>query len=156
MRSALVVPLALLWPDASPQQVRANLCITLHYLRSALGHADWVLYTDAKYAFNRSFPYSYDVEQFEQQAREGLRQRTPEPEHAQALLEAAVESYRGEYLDDMPVMDWFAERRDGLRRLYLESLFALGQLYTAQRDYHRALATFRQIITRDRYDEGNP
>lgn len=65
-----------LWADASPAQLRSAFHRTMHFVRKALEHADWITFENDAYRLHGALDYFYDVNAFEQQlaqARQMLR-----------------------------------------------------------------------------------
>jgi DNA-binding SARP family transcriptional activator len=127
-----------LWPDASPAQLRNSLSTTLYHLRRVLGGPDWILFDDDEYRFNRARAYWVDVEVFEANLAQATRLHRAAPERAVALLQAALDLYQGDFVEDLLDGEWFWLRREELRRKYLDALLLLGQLHFAREDYTRA------------------
>jgi predicted ATPase/DNA-binding SARP family transcriptional activator/Tfp pilus assembly protein PilF len=144
-----------LWPDISTEQLRANFHRTLFYLRKALGRADWILYTQGTYAFNQDQGYWYDVAVFEdhikQASRSGLLTTLPPDKRPQAInhLEAAVDLWRGDYLEDLNTEQWAIYPREALRQAYLAAMIDLGQLFFIEARYQQAAAIFQRILSVD-------
>src|SRR5439155_12333061 len=101
-----------LWPDASPNQLRSNFGAIVHYLRRALGSAEWIVFENERYAFDHALPYWFDVEAFEanvSKAGQALNARgTADEVSSEAItqLEEATALYRGDFLSDQIVGDW--------------------------------------------------
>src|ERR1022692_2722514 len=93
-----------LWPDQSREQLGNALHTALRGLRRALGDPGWALYSDGRYAFNRSRPHDSDVETFEQALAAARRARPA----AAALpdLQRAIAAYNGDFLADMTAGGW--------------------------------------------------
>jgi predicted ATPase/DNA-binding SARP family transcriptional activator len=142
-----------LWPDVSPAQLRNTLGVRLHHLRRALGRADWIVFENNTYAFNRSLNYWFDVEAFETYLANARRVREHSPEQAIRHFQDAVKLYRGDFVQDWVDGEWFVARRAELREKYLDALLTLGQLLFAETNYAQAAATYRQVIEHDNYVE---
>ncbi len=142
-----------LWPDVSPAQLRNTLGVRLHHLRRALGRADWIVFENNTYAFNRSLNYWFDVEAFEKSIASARRVRDNSPEQAIRHFQEAVKLYRGDFLQDWVEGEWFATRRAELREKYLDALLTLGRLLFAETDYAQAAAAYKQVIEHDNYVE---
>ncbi len=138
-----------LWPEASPAQLRNSLSTTLYQLRRVLGQSDWILFDDEAYHFNRERAYWFDVEVFEANLAQATRLRAVEPERAVALLQAALNLYQGDFVEDLLDGEWFLLRREELRRKYLDALLLLGQLLFAREDYTHAAEVYRRAIEKD-------
>jgi predicted ATPase/DNA-binding SARP family transcriptional activator len=138
-----------LWPDASPKQLRNSLGIALHHLRRTLGHSQWILFEDEVYRFNRALDYEFDVEVFEANLVHAGRLQTQAPERAMALLQAAVDLYQGDFIEDLLAGEWFLLPREDLRQKYLNALLDLGRLLFVQGEYARAAGCYRRAIEKD-------
>jgi DNA-binding SARP family transcriptional activator len=136
---------AALWPWASAARLRNSFHTTLHHLRRALGSPDWVIYQRGRYAFNRSLPYTFDVEAF----LAGLARAHEVPGEAVRCLTRAVDLYRGDFLADLPGEHWIDERRSGLQQSYEHALLTLGQLHTAAGNLAEAVETYLRVIAHD-------
>jgi predicted ATPase/DNA-binding SARP family transcriptional activator len=142
-----------LWPDVSPSQLRNTLGVRLHHLRRALGRADWIVFENNTYAFNRSLNYWFDVEVFDTSIANARRVRDHSPEQVIRHFQEAVKLYRGDFLQDWADSEWFVTRRTELREKYLDALLTLGQLLFAQGNNAQAAATYKQVIEHDNYVE---
>src|SRR5262249_15542816 len=132
-----------------PAQLRNRLGTALYHLRQALGGAEWIVFTEDHYAFNRALGAEYDVDEFEAGLAQAARLRTHAPEQALALLAADLERYQCEFVEDLLEGEWFRLRREALRRKYLDGLLDLGQLHFAQGDYAAAAAAYRRAIEKE-------
>jgi DNA-binding SARP family transcriptional activator len=138
-----------LWPDASAAQLRNSLSTTLYQLRRVLGQPDWIIFADEVYRFNRVRTVWFDVDLFEAQLTQAARRHTSAPEEAIGLLQAALNLYQGDFVEDLLEGEWFLLRREELRREYLDALLLLGQLLFARADYAHAAETYRRAIDKD-------
>ena len=148
-----------LWRDASPDQLRNMFHRTLHYLRKALGHGDWIAYADGRYSFSPALNLWCDVREFES----SLAGIQPWQTHAdvpadtraglRTVLERATQLWRGDLLADLDVGDWAVLRRESLRRAYTQALMDLGALHLADARYADAVAVYRRVLAQDEYFE---
>ena len=139
-----------LWPDASTAQLRSSFHDTIYRLRRALGGKEWIVFEKGRYAFNRSLPYSYDVQAFEENLSEARRLRSEAPEQAIGYLQKAAGLYRGDFLEDLATDgEWAMIRQEGLRREYGEVLLLLGGLLFAQDRHAEATEAYRKAIAHD-------
>lgn len=136
------------WPDASPEQLRRNLGVTLHHLRKALGRNEWVIFEKERYSFNRSLGCWYDVEAFAE-----LIQLARQNPSEIAFLQQALALYQGEFLADATAGDWYLPVRERLAKEYETLLFTLAQHYQAGGDLASAADVYRQAIRHDPYSE---
>ena len=132
---------AALWPDASTAQVRNNFHVTLHRLRKALRHADWIVAEDGCYRVAPAVRVAFDADALERDVAAALRLPETSPER-RALLERALASVRGEFLEQEPVGDWHFEMRDRLRRLHRDAVLASC-----------SAEALRALVVRDPLDE---
>ena len=142
-----------LWPEASTAQLRSSFHDTVFRLRRALGAKEWISFAKGRYAFGRSLPYSFDVEDFQKNLSEAKKLRKQSPERAIEHLQEATNHYAGDFLEDFAAGEWAMEKQEELRHEYQETLLLLGQLLFAQRRHVAAVETYRQAITHDRFLE---
>jgi DNA-binding SARP family transcriptional activator/Tfp pilus assembly protein PilF len=147
-----------LWPDASDEQLRSQFHRALHHLRKALGHHEWILFSNGTYTFNRAAPYWCDLHIFEVQLREAqalLRAGPPPAERPRAVacLEEATQLWRGDYLANLDAGEWAVFRREELRQAFLQALLDLGQLHFADAHYAAAAGCYRRVLAYDNYLE---
>lgn len=136
-----------LWPDATPAQWSANCRTTLHRLRRALGHADWILFQDDRYSFNRDRSYFYDVDAFERLVKTALS--SPDP----GILAQAVALYRGAYLEDMAGGDWIEQRREAYHQQAVTARLMLGRALLETQHTTEAVEQYRALLRQDNYLE---
>jgi DNA-binding SARP family transcriptional activator len=141
------------WPDISPAQLRNTLGVRLHHLRRALGRADWIVFENNAYAFNRSLDYWFDVDAFETSIATARRAVNKSPQQAIGHLQDAVKFYRGDFLQDGLDGEWFVARRAELRKDNLDALLSLGHLLFAETNYAQAAVAYQQVIEQDNYVE---
>ncbi len=144
----------MLWPDASPNQLRAALHPALYHLRRTLGDRRRVVTRQDSYSFNRDIPYYFDVDEFESLVTQARRYAEKAPNQAIADLKAAVALYQGDFLADMTVTsEWALIRREELRQTFLEALLLLGRLLLEAQRYTEAADIYRRAIAQDSYLE---
>jgi predicted ATPase/DNA-binding SARP family transcriptional activator len=136
------------WPDAASAQLRSNFHRTLHHIRQALGHADWVVRDQGGYAFNRALPYWYDVEAFEAHLHAARQIDDTQPSSAIRHLEQAINLYQGDFLQECAA-DWHLPRQRALRERYQEALLLLGELLSAEDRHSEAAEIYRRAIDHD-------
>jgi DNA-binding SARP family transcriptional activator len=141
------------WPDASPAQLRNNFHVTLHRLRKTLGGADWVGLSGERYRIDGSLSLEFDVIAFDRQTTDAMRAAKRKEPDATAMLERALNLYRGDLLDGEPVGDWHLEHRDRFQRMYIDGLMQLGALQTAEERPSKAAEAYRRVLARDELHE---
>ena len=144
-----------LWPEATDRYVRSTFRVVLYYLRRALGDADWIVREPPSYyVFNRRRDYWYDAQAMSEKVEEATRERNRgDPDRAIALLEAALDLYRGDFGEGLPLSDWVLERQESFRGLHLQTLLALGDLYLSRREGRCALPLYLEAVRREKYSE---
>jgi DNA-binding SARP family transcriptional activator len=150
-----------LWPDAAKEQAGTHMRVTFYQLRKTLADAAWVPFTPAGYSFNRSWPYRYDVEQFQAlvaqadmlRETQGVVNAGDADEATIQVLTEACALYRGLYLADFPPHEWIVQRQTELQRQYLQALSRLGEAYERKGDSQQALDWYQRLTACDPYDE---
>ena len=133
------------WPDLSPARLKMRFKINIYRIRQALGQ-DAILFKDEHYGFNRSIPYTWDREWFDEllsisQRRTSLTERIN-------LLEEAVAIIRGRYLADLDAAWAEADRihYEGKRR---EAMLNLAGLYLRKGQGQECMNLARQLLSLD-------
>ena len=150
------------WPDASAAQVKNSFHVTLHRLRKALPHPDWIVIAGDRYRLDPALRIEFDVAVFRDAIEAALRGDGGGPVEAESRgdsadpaddLVAALQLYRGEFLDGELVGDWHLAVRDELRRLRQEGLRSLGERRMAEGRFDEAADAFRVLLGTDPLDE---
>lgn len=141
------------WPDASAAQVRNTFHVTLHRLRKALGHAEWITVQQDRYRLDPSLKIVCDALQFESSISDALRNAKRRSANASEALTTALALYTQDLLIGESVGDWHVSLHDRLQRLYFDGLQALSSLQLEAGDYADAIATSRRILASDSLDE---
>jgi DNA-binding SARP family transcriptional activator len=137
-----------LWPDASPGQVRNLFHVTLHRLRKALGRPEWIVVEGERYRLSPALAPEVDALRFEVEASCALADLR-RGEDAGACLAAALDLYRGDFLEGVDAGEWHLDPRSRLEELYLDGLRALGDALFDQGRFVEAAAAFRRLLERD-------
>lgn len=133
------------WPDASPSELKTRFKNAIYRLRNAF-QEEVVLFENDIYSFNRAVDYEYDVDIFMRWVAKGAQARTVE--ERSAAYQAALALYRGPYLPEVGA-NWAVSERERLRRLFIESALALGQLQLEQQAYSATLENVQRILEAD-------
>jgi len=141
------------WPDYSPAKVNSSFHAAMYRVRRVVGR-DFVAYEDDSrtYLINETHDYFYDVEEFEKLFREAMKQMLSNQEEAVRLLEKALSLYTGDYLRDS-YPDWCLERREELRRIYVEGLLALAALKERDESYQESIGLYQRALKEDPFQE---
>jgi two-component SAPR family response regulator len=137
------------WPEHSSSQMHNIFRSTLYRLRRALFREIVVLEADL-YSFNRQSDYWFDVEVFERlldQSEEAVA-----AEKKIALLQEALELYRGDYLGDTDA-EWCTVDRERLKERYLKAMETLAALHTDQGTLQPAIELYQRVLAHDPYRE---
>ncbi|MEJ2206308.1 MAG: BTAD domain-containing putative transcriptional regulator, partial [Gemmatimonadota bacterium] len=143
-----------LWPGAPRSNLKNSFHVTLHHLRKALGHPEWVVAEAERYRLDPELRYAFDVDEFERRARAALRPPA-QPDAGgdpTAPLRATLALYRGELLEGEPAARWIDDHRDRLRRLQVELTLALGAALEADRP-REAADLYQRLAYREELDE---
>lgn len=127
-----------MWPGASASQVKNSFHVTLHHLRRALGHPEWVILEGDRYRVAPPVRTWIDAGAFEA----GVRAAGSDADR----LRSALGLWRGELLDEDPVGPWITDLRDHLRRVRVEGLMALAGALEAAGDDAGASEVYRQVV----------
>lgn len=139
-----------LWPGAPRSNVKNSFHVTLHHLRKALGHPEWIVTEADRYRLDPALPYTFDADVFESRARQLLRPEVPAETNIAALRDVLA-LYRGELLEG-EIGRWLDEHRDRLRRLYVELNLALGTALEAEHP-DEAAELYHRLAVREQLDE---
>jgi predicted ATPase/DNA-binding SARP family transcriptional activator len=146
------------WPDSSAAQVKNNFHVALHHMRKALGRADLIAFDDERYRVRWELGVHFDARDFAEAVQPAIRQirsARPGADVAEPLsrIRRAVESYRGDFLQQESAGDWHLETRDHLRRLYTDGLLLLGEHLARAEDYAAAAEVYGRVIAVDELSE---
>ncbi len=146
------------WGEADFDVVARNFHPTVSHIRKALNSnqalkQNFLLYRDGDYVLNADFSYSIDIEEFDRLTAEAdAARRSGQHERCVAGYEAAVQLYRGEFMQGS-YEDWVEDQRSYYRRRYLHLLEVL--VVTAQKaeEWPRSLHLAQQILHDDPFRE---
>jgi DNA-binding SARP family transcriptional activator len=136
------------WPEASTAQVRNSFHVTLHRLRRALGHPEWIESAGERYRLAPGLTWEIDAIGFEKAITTALRRKD------QAALARALDLYQGDFLDGEGAGDWHFMVRDRLQRRCIDGLSALAGMQAAAGQDEDVAVTCRRILARDPLHEG--
>jgi predicted ATPase/DNA-binding SARP family transcriptional activator len=143
-----------LWPESSAAQVKNSFHVALHHLRKTLGRPERVRFENDRYRIAPELGVRFDAAEFEagvKEARRAARDGTP---GSLEVLRAALALYRGDFLAEESVGDWHMERRDHLRRLYVDGLVAMGDQLLRAEVNEEAVDVYRRVVLLDDLHEG--
>lgn len=144
----------LLWPESASQAAATTLRSAINALRNVLeperpnrAPARYIITQNPGYAFHGQNAIWLDVEAFEDAL--ALAEKSSAPSDKMRHLQSAIALYADDYLMSDPYGDWARNERERLRERYLAALLNLAALQAEQGDYTAAMATTRQVLTRD-------
>jgi len=138
-----------LWPEVEPELGRVRLRKVLWRIRGQ--HAGLInRIGDEGLALGANV--EVDVARFRRLAGEAHAAGSPD-QRADAAR-AAVASYSGELLPELPYEEWAREPRERLRAQFVALLDILAADAAAREDYAQAAAFLDQAISHDPYEEG--
>ncbi|HEX6553305.1 MAG TPA: BTAD domain-containing putative transcriptional regulator [Ktedonobacteraceae bacterium] len=146
----------LLWPDAFPQNVSATIdtyvSVLRRHLEPATLHARdsrYIRRMHPGYLFDTS-EVDVDVDRFQTLIREGQRARNDgNLGRAADAFAAAIDLYRGAYLEDEPQASWVLDPRERLKRAYIDLLVGAAEVATARGDFNRGLHLCERAMEHD-------
>lgn len=138
---------ALFWGDSNDASARTSLRVALNTLRTLIG--DDLLDADrTTVTLNPAFPVWCDAPEFTRLGTSGAPGHATPNAESLAMLETAVNLYRGDLLAGF-YDDWVLALREVYRERYLQMLAHLAQAYRAAGEYTRAIGYARQILATD-------
>ena len=140
----------LLWPDLGKKAASNNLRQVLHAARNALDPAQGSRYLSSQDELLMLFPEGdllVDIEVFEEAAATARRSADP------AAYRSALDLYTGDLLPEDRYEAWAEERREQLRRTFVELLLELAGLYERSGDREAAIQASRRVLEADPHRE---
>lgn len=141
------------WPEASAAQVRNTFHVTLHRLRKAIGHADWIVLSQDRYRLDPQLVIECDALRFEREMTDALRLAKRRDERAADALTSALATYGQDLLAGESVGEWHVPMHDQLQRLFFDGLQALSTMQLDAGQFAEAIATSRRLLVSDNLDE---
>lgn len=141
------------WPEASAAQVRNTFHVTLHRLRKAIGHADWIVLSQDRYRLDPQLVIECDALRFEREMTDALRLAKRRDERAADALTSALAMYGQDLLAGESVGEWHVPMHDQLQRLFFDGLQALSNMQLDAGQFAEAIATSRRLLLSDNLDE---
>ncbi|HSM06072.1 MAG TPA: BTAD domain-containing putative transcriptional regulator, partial [Longimicrobiales bacterium] len=135
-----------LWPEATDARAKNSFHVTLHHLRKALGHPEWIGIEGERYRVEPRVTVRFDAQEFEARGRAALAADDPDG------LAAALALYRGGLLEGDSVGRWVEEHRERLQRLHADLALALGR-HLERDDPAKAAEHYRALAAREELDE---
>jgi DNA-binding SARP family transcriptional activator len=146
------------WSNADPVAARRSLHQAVYRLRETLravaGGEGLVYFHQGLYRFHPEAEVWTDAGEFERLATKANRsQAAGEIGDAIDNLATAETLYQDDYMHEFLYDDWCRDRRDFLRRVYVDVVTRLADHYSAQGSHGAAIALCRRLVARDPTDE---
>lgn len=139
-----------LWPE-NGYGAQSNVRHTMHRLRRRLeparsnrAESTFIVTSESTYSLARDH-VTVDADEFEDLVRAGLPALDSEPRRGRALLERALDLYRGDFLADEPYAEWALDERGRLRDLAARALHSLARLDEEADDLEAAHLHLRRL-----------
>ncbi|HEU0293679.1 MAG TPA: BTAD domain-containing putative transcriptional regulator [Anaerolineales bacterium] len=137
-----------LWPEADPMTAQRNFKITLNTLyqvlepeRDAGSESAFIFREGSTYGLRPNADLWLDAEEFSKAVKEAKG----DP----ALLQQAMDLYKGEYLPDTLYETWAAEESERLSTLFLESADKLAEILVGKKRFNEAIDLCQRILGHD-------
>ena len=137
------------WPDHAPEKARDSFHVNVYHLRQAIAR-EVVTFEDGLYRVGWPGGYWYDAAVFETLLDEARAAQAPE--RAIALIEEALNLYRGDFLETADGI-WASLEREHLHERYLSALDELAVLYARAGSVQRAVEAYQALLMQDPYRE---
>ena len=143
------VILEIFWPEYSAAKAKGVFHATLYRMRRVVPK-ETISFDDAtdSYVFNQGSDFWYDAEVFEGLLEEASR----DPVAAPDLLGQAIRIYGGDFLPEI-YTDWSRDRRDELRRTYVDAVIRLAGIEFELDHTEQAMKLYRDAISQEPYRE---
>jgi DNA-binding SARP family transcriptional activator len=139
-----------LWPE-SGYDAQGNVRHTMHRLRRRLeparsnrAESTFIVTREGTYRL-ASDHVSVDADEFEALVGAGLPALETDPPRGRALLEKALDLYRGDFLADEPYAEWALDERSRLRDIAARVLHTLARLDEEADDLEAAYLHLRRL-----------
>jgi len=118
----------LFWPGFDDESARQNLNTTLYYIRKNLGLSSNELTLQEDFCtFSKTRDIYIDFEEFLVLSDEGFKEK--EINRRLFLFSKAVSLYKGELLQENVHEEWVREKREYLKRIYVDMLIEMGNIH---------------------------
>ena len=143
-----------LWPEDDLETAARNFKVSLNAVRKALEPdrtaqqtSFYILRSRSNYGFNPQASYVLDAEELERLIR--LGDSAAHPHHQAELYREAIKLYRGDFLEDLPYLEWVADERERLRSLFLDTADKLARYLYEREENEEALKLTELLLQHD-------
>ena len=148
-----------LYPMKSMKTLKhfAEYCLSLKEIierrRFFNGYDCGVLFTNGCYSLSLPDNVFIDAEIFEDYVKKAESCKNDNIENAIECYEKAIELYSGDYFPELLYEDWIIPKRNYYRRMYIQSLLNLFELYREKEEYGKSVDVFEKAIQIEPYEE---
>jgi len=149
-----------LYPDEVYENPKNTLQNIVYRLRKLLkeeeffnGYDCGVLFTNGCYSLSLPDNVFIDAEIFEDYVKKAESCKNDNIENAIECYEKAIELYGGDYFPELLYEDWIIPKRNYYRRMYIQSLLNLFELYREKEEYGKSVDVFEKAIQIEPYEE---
>lgn len=144
----------LFWPGALPDSSRNSLNVAMHAVRRILHEVDplhaYVRYDTEAYAIDSSVVVHLDTEEVSRcWADAQVRARTSPPREIIRLLQRALSSYNGDFLEDELYDEWAGREREHYREVCMSVMDRLSCLLCEDRQWESAADLCGTLLAMD-------
>jgi DNA-binding SARP family transcriptional activator len=138
-----------LWPEADGDAAHHSLEMTLHRLRTFIGHPEALEFRDGRLTLDPKYFWvdvralEYLFEEADGKRKEGLAEGSVQ------LTQRAIGMYRGPFLSGEIEHPWVISTRERLRRKFLKNLSWLGHYWEQSDKWEKALECYERGLDAD-------
>jgi DNA-binding SARP family transcriptional activator len=138
-----------LWPEADGDAAHHSLEMTLHRLRTFIGHPEALEFRDGRLTLDPKYFWvdvrvlEYLFEEADGKRKEGLAEGSVQ------LTQRAIGMYRGPFLSGEIEHPWVISTRERLRRKFLKNLSWLGHYWEQSDKWEKALECYERGLEAD-------
>ena len=146
----------ILWPDVTHEDPAKMLRDVIYRLRKALsvydGDEPYIVFTQGSYQWNPEIDCWIDVLEFGELINQARDVTRPDDERME-LYNAAIDLYAGPFLSDSDVELWTVTFTDYYRKLFLQVIVELADLYEEDSMLEETIALLDKATVREPYEE---
>jgi DNA-binding SARP family transcriptional activator len=143
-----------LWPDTPPDDGKRNFKVVLHRLRKTLGNltgtrSPYIWFKGNMTSLNRGL-VRLDIDEFLSLYKRARRaERAGDIRNSIVYGNAAIEVYKGDYLEDELYTPWTIMKREEIRALYIDILRRTAAYYENQGSLRRSIDLYKLVVKTD-------
>ena len=149
-----------LYPDEAYENPKNTLQNIVYRLRKLLkeeeffnGYGCGVLFSNGCYSLYLPDNVCVDTDLFEEHIKKAESCKHVNTEDAIRYYEKAIKLYGGDFFPELVYEDWIIPKRNYYRRIYIQSLLHLFELYKQKEEYQKSIEVFEKAIQIELYEE---